>query len=127
MKEKRRNGKNKRKDEERDADTVQRMSPEVVRGVSAIFLMAIAGFLVLASSDKGGAVGSLLYEWLSSLLGIGYLLLPLSLVLLSIAILRSFERHFGRVQLGSMFVFLLAALGPVNIAPPSPSAARRNT
>src|SRR3989338_2416445 len=95
MKEKRRNGKNKRKDEELDTDAVRRMSPEVVRGVSAIFLAAIAGFLVLAGTDKGGAVGTAMYEWLSSLLGIGYLLLPLSLVLLSIAILRSFERHFG--------------------------------
>jgi len=119
MKEKRRNGKNKRKDEELDTDAVRRMSPEVVRGVSAIFLAAIAGFLVLAGTDKGGAVGTAMYEWLSSLLGIGYLLLPLSLVLLSIAILRSFERHFGIIQLGSMVVFLLATLGLVNIALPS--------
>ncbi|MBI2612904.1 DNA translocase FtsK [Candidatus Kaiserbacteria bacterium] len=118
MKEKRRNGKNKRKEEEDQADSGPRVSPEVMRGVSAIFLAAIAGFLVLASTDKGGTVGTALYQWLSSLLGVGYLLLPLSLILLSIAILRSFERHFGFIQLGSMAVFLLAALGLVNVALP---------
>ena len=94
----------------------RRVSSEVLRGVSAIFCIALGGFLVLASAGLGGVVGSYLYEWLSWLLGVGYMLLPLSLILLSIAILRSFERSFGTIQLGSMLVFLLAALGLVNLA-----------
>lgn len=127
MKEKRRNGKNRRKDDESSEVSVQRVSPEVIRGVSAIFLTAVAGFLVLASTDKGGAVGAALYQSLSSLLGVGYMLLPLSLILLSVAILRSFERHFGLIQLGSMAVFLLAALGLLNIALPNRGGIIGNT
>src|SRR3989344_1838433 len=116
MKDKQRNGKKQRREEPDEISLGRRVSSEVLRGVSAIFCIALGGFLVLASADLGGVVGSYLYEWLSWLLGVGYMLLPLSLILLSIAIFRSFERSFGTIQLGSMFVFLLAALGLVNLA-----------
>src|SRR3989344_6038548 len=110
MKEKRRNDKSKRRDEEEEGYPGRRVSSEVLRGVSAVFFIAIGVFLVLAGAGLGGVAGSTIYEWLSWLLGLGYMLLPLSLVLLAIAILRSFEKHFGLIQLGSMAVFLLAAV-----------------
>src|SRR3989344_1218955 len=94
------------------------VSPEAIRGVSAVFLIALAGFLILANFHVGGAMGEFLYTWLSWLLGIGYMLFPLTLLLTAIAILRSFEKHFGIVQLGSVAVFLLSALGMVNLAFP---------
>jgi len=111
-----RRSRNRKREEPEEADGGRRVSGEVLRGVSAVFFIALSGFLVLAGADLGGVVGSYVYRSLSSLLGVGYLLLPLSLILLSIAILRSFERRFGVVQLGSMTVFLLAALGLVNMA-----------
>jgi len=116
MKEKRGRGKKRRKEEPEEEPSMPHISPEVLRGVFALFLLALAGFLVLAGRNLGGVVGTYLYDSLSSLLGVGYMLLPLSLALLGIAILRSFERHFGVVQIGSMVVFLLAALGLVNLA-----------
>ncbi|OGG49945.1 hypothetical protein A2763_00290 [Candidatus Kaiserbacteria bacterium RIFCSPHIGHO2_01_FULL_54_36] len=94
------------------------VSSEAVRGVCAIFFIAIAGFLVLARLGGGGAVGATLYDWFSWLLGVGYLLLPLSLTLLAILIFRSFDRKFGWVQFVSMAVFLLAGLGLINLAFP---------
>ncbi|MBI4133646.1 DNA translocase FtsK [Candidatus Uhrbacteria bacterium] len=117
MREKRKNGKNRQKNQ-KGGGIVERIGQEALRGVSAIFFIAIAGFLILAGVDLGGIVGIYIYDWLSGLLGIGYLLLPLSLTLLSIAIIRSFEHRFGIVQFGSMVVFLLAALGLVNLAFP---------
>ena len=116
MKGKRRNGKNKRREEREEENPRRRVSSEVVRGISALFFIALGGFLVLASAGLGGVVGFYLYEWLSWLLGVGYMLLPLSLLLLAVAILRSFEKHFGVIQFGSMVVFLLAGLGLVNLA-----------
>ncbi len=94
------------------------VSSEAIRGVCAIFFIAIAGFLILAQLGGGGALGAFLYHWLSWLLGVGYLLLPLSLILLATLIFRSFDRQFGIVQLASMSVFLLAGLSLVNIAFP---------
>src|SRR3990167_2222198 len=111
-----RNDKKKRRNDEKDA--LPRISTEAMRGVVAVFFIALAGFLILANFGKGGAIGATLYEWLSWLLGIGYMLLPLSLLLTSLAILRSFEKHFGIVQFGSVVIFLLSTLGMVNLAFP---------
>lgn len=94
------------------------VSAEAVRGVLAIFFVAIAVFLILARFNVGGFVGSVIYKYLSWLLGIGYLLLPLSLLLLAILIFKSFDRHFGLIQLLSMFVFLLSGLSLIDLAFP---------
>ena len=99
-----------------NTDVTTYVSTEAVRGVCAIFCIALAGFLVLAELGGGGAIGGTLYGWLSWLLGVGYLLLPLSLVLLAALIFRSFERNFGWVQFTAMTVFLLASLGLINLA-----------
>src|SRR3989344_4146521 len=115
MKGRRRRGKHDDRDDSSEMPR-ERISSEVLRGVSAILLIALSGFLILSRFGVGGTLGSSLYAWLSWLLGVGYMLLPLSLLLLSTAILRSFERHFGIVQLGSIVMFLVSALGLVNVA-----------
>lgn len=89
-----------------------------MRGVFAILFLAIAGFLVIAEFGIGGAVGTTLFGWLSWLLGVGYMLLPLSLALLSVMVFRSFEERFGWVQVLGLAVFLLSALGLVSLAFP---------
>ena len=118
MNDRRRTGRSKRRNDNNDSVIKEHISSEALRGVSAILLIAFSAFLILARFGIGGTVGDSLYTWLSWLVGVGYMLLPLSSLLLSIAILRSFERHFGIVQLGSMAIFLLADLGLVNLAFP---------
>ncbi len=108
----RKNGKHKELNDEPRAPLV---SNEAIRGVLAIFFIAISGFLALAALGVGGSAGELFYGWLTWLLGIGYMLLPLSLVMLAVLIFRSFERHFGWVQLVSMVVFLLSGLGMISL------------
>ena len=120
MKDKRKRQKSKeQKDNSADSEKgMPGISSAALRGVFAIFLVAFAGFLILAKGGGGGAVGAFLYEWLTWLLGVGYFLLPLSLVLLAVIVFRSFERHFGWVQFVSMCVFLLGGLGLVSLAFP---------
>ena len=118
---KRRNDRNKKRKHDDGSEyggIALQISPEAMRGVSAVFLLAFAGFLILANFGIGGFVGNTIHEWLSWALGIGYMLLPLSLILAAIAILRSFEKHFGIVQAMSVCVFLLSTLGMVNLAFP---------
>jgi S-DNA-T family DNA segregation ATPase FtsK/SpoIIIE len=114
----RRERKNGKKRDDSDDVYEKIVSSEALRGVLAILFVALGGFLVLAEAGVGGKVGMFVYEWLDWLLGVGYLLLPLSLVLLAVLIFRSFERAFGWVQLASMVVFLLSALGLVSLAFP---------
>ncbi|MDO8514631.1 MAG: DNA translocase FtsK [bacterium] len=116
MKGKRRREKD--KDIEEGDDDIRYVSSEALRGVCAVFFIAIAGFLILAELGGGGAIGASIYMWLSWLFGVGYLLLPLSLTLLAILIFRSFERNFGWVQFLCMTVFLLAGLGLIDLAFP---------
>lgn len=116
MKEKRRRGRAKETDE-RDAQE-RNISGEALRGVWAILLIALGGFLVLAEIGKGGETGVFLYNWLSWLLGVGYFLLPLSVFLLAIVVFRSFEKHLGWIHGLSIAVFLISALGLVALAFP---------
>ncbi len=114
---KERDRKRKGREQQENSDPIQRdVSSEALRGVSAIFLIATSGFLLLTLFGGGGAIGSFLYTWLSWLFGVGYVLLPLSLILLAVAIVRSLEKHVGIVQSASMTVFLFSALGLVNLA-----------
>lgn len=112
----RKNGKDKKASDE--GPVGPQLSSEAIRGVVAIFCIALAGFLLLAGFGGGGSAGQTLFTWLSWLLGVGYSLLPLSLALLGIVIFRSFEKKFSYLQSGSMLVFFLSSLGLVNLAFP---------
>lgn len=104
--------------EDPEEDRELPISIEALRGVLAVLAVAVGLFLALAAFDIGGSVGALLYSLLSKLLGVGYMLLPFSLLLLAIALMRSFERRLGAIQMVSIAVFLLSALGLVGLALP---------
>src|SRR3989344_7202547 len=89
------------------------ISIEAWRGVSAVLAVAIALFPPLAAFQVGGAAGLFIYTNLTMLLGVGYMLLPFSLLLLSIALMRSFEKRFGAIEIVSVVIFLISALGMV--------------
>ena len=95
------------------------VSSEALRSVFSIFLIAFGGFLILALAGGAGTVGAVLYQALSWLLGVGYVLLPVSFFLLAVIILRSIERKFGWVQVVSICIFLLSALGLIGLAFPT--------
>ncbi len=110
--------KNGKKKSEESESVVRAISSEALRGVIAIFLFAISGFLILALIGVGGTAGAALYNGLSWLLGIGYLLLPLSMVMLAVLIFRSLERTVSWVHVISMAIFLLSGLGLISLAYP---------
>jgi S-DNA-T family DNA segregation ATPase FtsK/SpoIIIE len=92
------------------------VSAEALRGVAAIFSIAIAVFLIVSEAGGGGLVGVRVYADLWWVFGVGYTLLPISLFLLAVVIFRSFERHFGWIHTISMLIFLVASEGLVNVA-----------
>jgi DNA segregation ATPase FtsK/SpoIIIE, S-DNA-T family len=103
-------------DDAKNSSRGRGVSSEALRGVSAIFFIAISIFLILARLGVGGLVGDTLYKYLSLFLGVGYFLLPLSCIILALLIFLSFERHFGIVQVASIFIFLISGLGLINLA-----------
>lgn len=110
--------KQKRKTNEEEDSHGPSISTEAIRSVIAVAIVALSIFLILAAFDIGGTMGQTLYSFLATLLGIGYMLLPLSLVLLAVALIRSFKGRLGILQGIAMGVFFLAGLGLVNLALP---------
>ena len=115
---KEKNGKKKRRDEGSEDGMAGSISPGAARSVGGVVLIAFAGFLLLAQLGVAGKVGTFVYSTLYSVLGVGYLLLPLSFILLAILLFQSFERRFGALQIGAIVVFLLSGLGLISLVFP---------
>lgn len=114
-------GKKSRRTSDDGEDFLPSVSPEVMRGVAAVFAVALSLFLTLAGFGIGGTVGEYLFTFLSSLLGIGYLLLPLSFLILAIGLIRSYEQYFGALQVVSVIIFLLSSLALIDLILPGKS------
>jgi len=110
-----------RRRNDEDMDLLPSISPEVWRGVAAVFAVALGLFLTLAGFGIGGTAGSYLFSFLSSLLGIGYLLLPLSFLILAVGLVRSYEQYFGALQIISVLIFLLSSLAFIDLVIPGKS------
>ena len=115
---KEKNGKKKRRDEGNEGGMANSISPGAARSVGGVILIAFAGFLLLSQLGVAGKIGTFVYSILYSVLGVGYLLLPLSFILLAILLFQSFERRFGALQIGSIGVFLLSGLGLISLVFP---------
>ena len=92
--------------------TLQR---ETIHAVIAIILFVIAIFFMLAAFGYAGIVGEKIYGGLTFLLGIGYFLLPLLCVLLSLSFSRELERDFALPQSLGAGLFVVSGLGLIDI------------
>lgn len=109
------------KDKDTDSDGLMDSLPlqaDTIRGVWGVLLVALAVFLAITPFGLGGVVGSTLYGWLTLLFGVGYALVPLSVVIAAIVLFRSIQGKLGVLKLVSAAFFLVAALGLVNITFP---------
>src|SRR3989344_5867785 len=115
---KEKNGRKKRRDESDGGGIANSISPGAARSVGGVIFIALSGFLLLSQLGVAGKIGTFVYSILYSVLGVGYLLLPLSFILLAILLFQSFERRFGALQIGSIGVFLLSGLGLISLVFP---------
>ena len=86
-------------------------SKETKNAILGILSVVLAIIFLLAAFNVGGRVGSLTYHTFSYLFGIGYFLMPIVFIVLSISLFRSEKQDFATRQiLGSLLLFL-SALG----------------
>jgi S-DNA-T family DNA segregation ATPase FtsK/SpoIIIE len=71
---------------------------------------------ILASFDKAGSLGYHVFAWLTKLFGIGYYLIPVTLILLAYSFLKGIEDAFKKTRLVGSIVFFISGLGLINIA-----------
>lgn len=89
---------------------------EALQSVIAIGAFVVAIFMLLAAWARAGLAGEITYHYLHVLLGVGYYLLPLILIVLGIAFLKNVSQRFDTLKLVGSLLFLLSSLGLLDIA-----------
>ena len=92
-----------------------KLAQETLDSIVAIAAFVVAVLLVLAWFDAAGRIGALAYKGLSALLGNGYALLPLALLLISAALLFSLKQKFVALPFLGALLFLLSTLGLLDL------------
>jgi len=87
---------------------------ETKQGIFAITFFVIAILFSLAPLEKAGIVGEKTYFILSYLLGVGYFLVPLLFLLLSISFLINEERIFNKLKIIGGGLFFISSLGIID-------------
>lgn len=90
-------------------------SQETLNTILGILSIVVAIFLLLGAFGAAGRVGNFTYQILSYLFGIGYYLMPLVFVLLSISFIHEKERDIAVPQIIGSLLFFVSSLGLVNL------------
>lgn len=91
------------------------LKQETLEGIVAIIFIVVSIFLLLAPFNKAGVVGEFTYNIFTSLLGVGYYLLPLILILLGAYYLKSTERDMAwHKNVGALF-FVLTGIAIIDL------------
>jgi S-DNA-T family DNA segregation ATPase FtsK/SpoIIIE len=110
--------KRKRDNERRNSEDpsfFERVSRETWNAIFGVGSVVVTIFLIMAAVGKGGPVGAWTFKALTYLFGIGYYLVPLAFVLLSISSFKSEEKDFALPQTLGAFLFFTASLGLVDL------------
>lgn len=92
------------------------LQSETKHAVLAIVFFAVSVFLLLGSAGFAGFLGDKVYMGLYFLLGIGYFLLPVLCIILSISFVKSMERNLALPQTIGGVLFIISGLGLIDIA-----------
>ena len=111
------------KQNDKSFNFLKELKQETLHGVIAIIFFAITLFLILASipngsGSMGGPVGEFTFSFFKYLLGIGYYLLPITLIILGLSFWKTFEKRLAVSKFIGGFLFLLSGLGLISLASP---------
>ncbi len=87
--------------------------------ILGVLFAVLAIFLLLAAFDKGGWLGKMSFQVFHLLFGVGYYLLPLSLIILCISFFRSLHKKLALTHSIGGLLFFISSLALVDIMLPS--------
>ncbi len=95
----------------------QYLQEETIRAIIAVFFFVLGIFLLFASGpiNKGGAVGRSTYSFLSYLFGVGYYILPILFVMLSVSFFRSLHKRLALTHSIGGVIFFISSLALISI------------
>ena len=92
------------------------LKSQTKHGILAIIFFVLALFFLMSAFNITGVAGEFIYEKLYYLFGIGYILLPLLLILLGASFMKMETPDVGWRSVTSGAMFLLSGLGIIDIA-----------
>ncbi len=110
--------KNKSKNVENEEGGERLLKEETVRAIVAVIFFVISVFFTLSSINKGGVVGQKSYEGLSFLFGIGFYILPILFLILSISFFRTLHKRLALTHSIGGLLFFVSSLSLINISLP---------
>lgn len=90
-------------------------SKETGNAILGVLSAVLAIIFLLAAFGIGGSAGKLIYKFFAYLFGIGYYLIPIVFVVLTISLLRSEERDFAKRQILGALLLFVSTLGFIDL------------
>jgi len=109
----------KREEEESEDEEDGWLKPETKRSIWGIVLIVLGIILILAKAGKAGPVGEFLAEIFITLLGWGYLILPLSFILGGGALILTNKKRPSWIVFSGIAMLVLSSLGLIHIFKPA--------
>lgn len=97
------------------------LGPDVILGIWAVILFSLSIILFLASVNKAGPLGSFIFRGGSFLFGIGYYLIPATLIITSVLFLLGQKNNLMKRTIIGGFIFIISSLGLIDIIYPDKS------
>jgi len=108
--------KKKKVEEEEKKSLFSHIDEETVESIAAIIFIIVAVFFTLSPFGLAGLVGEKTFNGFEWLLGVGYFLLPLTLLFLGISFFKSRKRNVATPKIIGALIFLISSLGLLSIA-----------
>jgi len=91
------------------------LKEETRHSVLAVIFFVVGIFLVLASWDKSGVVGKVVFNFLDMLLGVGFFILPLLSFILGLTFLKSMKTELVTTKIIGAISFFLSGMGTITL------------
>lgn len=102
-----------------DEISTRYLKEETVRAIVAVLFFVISIFLLLSAFEKGGWVGLKSFAGLSYLFGVGYYILPILFMILSVSFFRTLHKKLALTHSVGGILFFICSLSLVNISLPN--------
>lgn len=111
--------KNKTKEDSSDEVVTRHLKEETVRAIVAVIFFVVAIFFILSAFNKAGWVGIKAFDNLSFLFGVGYYLLPVLFIILSVSFFRTLHKKLALTHSIGGLLFFVSMLSIIEISLPT--------
>lgn len=112
---KKKNNKEKNDDLDIEEGGINYLKDETIHGIIALVFLVISIFLLIGGFGKAGPVGNSFYNFFKNLFGLGYWLIPILFLILSISFFNSIKKKLALTHSIGGVLFFISSLSLLNI------------